>query len=82
MNLAQQRADFAKAWTVENGELVNDDKSWNATVSVWLRLNPDEDLEPGYCDPVQIVGDDSKKGFIYLEWSKDGREASQSTGRT
>ena len=38
---------------------------------VWLRLNPDEDLEPGYCDPVQIVGDDSKKGFIFLEWSKD-----------
>jgi hypothetical protein len=47
------------------------DKSWSATVSVWLRLTPDEDLEPGYCDPVQIVGDDTKKGFIFLEWSKD-----------
>jgi len=40
-------------------------------VAVWLRLDPDKDLEPGYCDPVQIVGDDSKKGFIFLEWSKD-----------
>lgn len=47
------------------------DKNWNATVSVWLRLNPDKDLEPGYCDPVQIVGDDSKKGYIFMEWSKD-----------
>ena len=47
------------------------DKSWSATVSVWLRLTPDEDLEPGYCDPVQITGDDGKKGFIFLEWSKD-----------
>lgn len=47
------------------------DTNWNATVSVWLRLSPDEDLEPGYCDPVQIVGDDNKKGFIFLEWSKD-----------
>lgn len=47
------------------------DKSWSATVSVWLRLDPDKDLEPGYCDPVQIVGDDNKKGFIFLEWSKD-----------
>ncbi len=45
--------------------------SWSASVSLWLRLNPDEDLEPGYCDPVQIVGDDTKKGFIFLEWSKD-----------
>lgn len=44
---------------------------WSGSVSVWLRLTPDEDLEPGYCDPVQIVGDDAKKGFIFLEWSKD-----------
>jgi hypothetical protein len=36
-----------------------------------LGRDPDEDLEPGYCDPVQIVGDDSRKGFIFLEWSKD-----------
>jgi hypothetical protein len=53
------------------GVLNYNDKNWNASVSVWLRLNPDEDLEPGYCDPVQIVGDDTKKGFIFLEWSKD-----------
>ena len=44
---------------------------WSATVSVWLRLDPDKDLAPGYCDPVQIIGDDVKKGFIFLEWSKD-----------
>lgn len=47
------------------------DKSWSTTVSLWLRLTPDEDLEPGYCDPIQIIGDDGKKGFIFLEWSKD-----------
>lgn len=47
------------------------DQSWSTTVSCWLRLDPDKDLEPGYCDPLQIVGDDSKKGFIFLEWSKD-----------
>ncbi|MCO6458049.1 MAG: LamG domain-containing protein [Pirellulaceae bacterium] len=53
------------------GVLGYNDTNWNATVSVWLRLTPDEDLEPGYCDPVQIVGDDGRKGFIFLEWSKD-----------
>ena len=47
------------------------DKSWSATVSIWLRLTPDEDLEPGYCDPVQITGDDTKKGYIFCEFSKD-----------
>ncbi len=47
------------------------DRSWSTTVSIWLRLTPDEDLEPGYCDPVQITGDDAKKGYIFLEFSKD-----------
>jgi hypothetical protein len=46
-------------------------KSWSASVSAWLRLNPDQDLEPGYCDPIQIIGDDNKKGYVFLEWSKD-----------
>ena len=46
-------------------------KSWSCTVSIWLRLDPDKDLEPGYCDPVQIIGDDTKKGYIFCEWSKD-----------
>jgi hypothetical protein len=55
----------------DGGALGYNDKNWSATVSVWLRLDPDRDLEPGYCDPVQIVGDDMKKGFIFLEWSKD-----------
>ncbi|MEW4527430.1 family 16 glycoside hydrolase [Maioricimonas sp. JC845] len=53
------------------GVLDYNDENWSATVSVWLRLTPDEDLEPGYCDPVQIVGNDSRKGFVFLEWSKD-----------
>lgn len=46
-------------------------KDWNSTVSVWLKLDPDKDLEPGYCDPIQIVGDSGAKGFIFLEFSKD-----------
>jgi hypothetical protein len=53
------------------GVLGYNDRSWSTTVSVWLKLTPDEDLEPGYCDPVQITGDDTKKGYIFLEFSKD-----------
>lgn len=54
----------------DGGVLGYNASRWSATVSVWLRLDPDRDLAPGYCDPVQIVGDDSKQGFIFLEWSK------------
>jgi hypothetical protein len=46
---------------------------WSYTVSVWLRISPDDDLEPGYCDPVQFVGNDGNKGFIFLEWDKDSK---------
>jgi len=53
------------------GVLGYNNRRWGTSVSVWLKLDPDRDLEPGYCDPVQIVGDDLKKGFIFLEWSKD-----------
>jgi len=55
----------------DGGVLGYNGKSWSASVSAWLRLDPDKDLEPGYCDPIQIIGDDNKKGYIFLEWSKD-----------
>jgi hypothetical protein len=55
----------------DGGVLGYNARSWSASVSAWLRLNPDQDLEPGYCDPIQIIGDDNKKGYIFLEWSKD-----------
>jgi len=29
--------------------------SWSGTVSIWLQLDPEKDLEPGYCDPIQIT---------------------------
>src|SRR5690606_13448048 len=51
----------------DDGNLGYNDKRWSGSVSLWLRLNPDEDLEPGYCDPVQIIGDDINRGFIFLE---------------
>src|SRR5262249_37771993 len=34
----------------DGGVLGYNAKSWSASVSAWLRLNPDQDLEPGYCD--------------------------------
>lgn len=65
-----KKAGFRPAFR-DSGVLNYNDQDWDASVSVWLRLNPDKDLEPGYCDPVQIVGDDGKKGFIFLEFSRD-----------
>ncbi|WP_074410410.1 MULTISPECIES: LamG-like jellyroll fold domain-containing protein [Aquimarina] len=30
-------------------------KSWSGTISFWLQLDPDNDLAPGYCDPICIT---------------------------
>jgi hypothetical protein len=55
----------------DGGNIGYNSSDWSYSVSVWLRISPDIDLEPGYCDPVQFVGDDGNKGFIFLEWDKD-----------
>lgn len=45
--------------------------NWSGSVSVWLRLDPDKDLEPGYCDPLQFVAQDWNQGNMFIEFSKD-----------
>lgn len=44
---------------------------WSGAASVWLRLNPDADLEPGYCDPLQFVAQAWGEGNMFIEFSKD-----------
>jgi hypothetical protein len=44
---------------------------WSGAVSLWLRLNPDQDLQPGYCDPLQFVAQGWDEGNMFIEFSKD-----------
>lgn len=57
----------------DGGNIGYNGSDWNYSVSLWLRISPDVDLEPGYCDPIQFVGNDTNKGFIFLEWDKDSK---------
>ena len=45
--------------------------NWSGTVSFWLRLTPDEDLEPGYTDPIQITSKAWNNAAFFVEFSKD-----------
>ena len=45
--------------------------NWNGTVSFWLKLTPDEDLEPGFTDPIQITDKAWNKSAFFVEFSKD-----------
>lgn len=46
-------------------------RNWNGAMSFWMRLDPDKDLEPGYCDPVQLVAQAWGEGNMFVEFSKD-----------
>lgn len=45
--------------------------NWEGSISFWLKLDPDKDLEPGYCDPLQLVGQAWDSGHMFAEFSKD-----------
>ena len=47
------------------------DGNWTGSVSFWLSLNPDEDLEPGYCDPIQITDSAYNDGAVWVDFTKD-----------
>ena len=47
--------------------------NWSGTVSFWIKLNPDEDLEPGYCDPLQITPREWNDAAFFVDFSKDER---------
>lgn len=44
---------------------------WSGTVSFWLRVTPDEDIEPGYTDPVQITDKGWDDAAFFVEFTKD-----------
>lgn len=47
------------------------EKNWSGTVSFWLSLDPNKDLEPGYCDPIQITDKSALDASLFVEFSKD-----------
>ncbi len=46
-------------------------ENWVGTISFWLNLNPDEDLEPGYCDPIQVTDSAYNDAAIWVDFSQD-----------
>jgi hypothetical protein len=46
---------------------------WSGTVSFWLSLDPETDLEPGYCDPIQITDKDYNDAAIWVDFTRDDK---------
>ncbi len=61
------RAVFYKA----AGNVAFDAKAWTGTIAFWLSLDPETDLEPGYCDPIQITDKAYNDSAIWVDFTKD-----------
>ena len=48
-------------------------RGWNGTVSFWLSLDPETDLEPGYCDPIQVTDEDYNDAALWVDFTKDDK---------
>lgn len=52
-----------------DGNLPYSQSRWNGAVSFWLKLDPNKDLEPGYCDPLFITPRVFNDGALWVDFS-------------
>ena len=45
--------------------------NWSATFSFWLKLDPDKDLKPGYCDPLQFTEKAWNNAALFVDFDKE-----------
>ncbi|MBI4909364.1 MAG: LamG domain-containing protein [Acidobacteria bacterium] len=50
-----------------------DAKGWTGTIAFWLSLDPETDLEPGFCDPIQITDKAYNDSAIWVDFTKDDK---------
>ena len=48
-------------------------KNWTGTISFFLKLDPDADLAPGFCDPIQITDKAYNDSAIWVDFTKDDK---------
>lgn len=44
---------------------------WSGSVSFWLKLDPDKDLKPGFCDPIQITQKGWNDAAFFVDFDRD-----------
>lgn len=46
-------------------------ENWSGSVSFWLKLNPDKDLKPGFCDPIQITQKQWNDAALFVDFDRE-----------
>jgi hypothetical protein len=53
------------------GNISYEEKDWSFTLSFWLALDPDKELAPGFCDPLQATDKDWNDSCVFVEFNRD-----------
>lgn len=63
----------SEVFTFYRGEknVAYDPASVSGTVSLWMKLDPQKDLEPGFVDPLQITDKAWNDSCLFLDFTKD-----------
>lgn len=48
-------------------------KDWSGTVSLWLKVDPEMELAPGYTDPIQITPREWNDAAFFVEFTADDK---------
>jgi hypothetical protein len=44
---------------------------WSGTLSLWMKLDPDNDLRPGYCDPILLTDKQWDRSCLFIDFDKE-----------
>lgn len=54
-------------------QALNNVNAKEGTISFWLKLDPDQDLAPGFCDPIQVTDKAYNNSAIWVDFTKDDK---------
>jgi hypothetical protein len=69
------RSKSPKVICYRGDNLSNPSGPWSITGSLFLRLDPELDLQPGYCDPLQITQKAWNDSAFFVDFDKDSPRA-------
>ena len=54
------------------GNVRYDRQEWEGSISLWMKLDPETELAPGYADPLQLTTRAWNDAAFFVDFSKDG----------
>ncbi|MEZ6133540.1 MAG: family 16 glycoside hydrolase [Pirellulaceae bacterium] len=46
-------------------------ENWSGSLSLWMKLDPNKDLAPGFCDPIQMTERGWNDGAFFIDFDKE-----------